>query len=323
MADETVEAITPAAPADTDEFIRSEAGVGPWAASTWAQIKSALTAADIAIVDSGALYAASEIEAALAEVKAIADAVAAAGYWTKTAEGDLSDEFAMGSLATGLVKNTTTTGVPTIAAAGTDYQAPVWTDADPVLLETTTRDVVIGAAQQQSAKFSIDGDADQVLLAMAEAGTHTAALIKITDDDGTNTLMELGAAGSPLSIGFAASATNTGGIALSDNSSATGTHSIAIGNASTAGSTSANIALGDAATATSGFSVAIGFQASATTGLGAWQLGVGTNTTANSIQFRDSGAVTATGFGFLSDSTLDTDLDPTSLFTLTTTSTSR
>lgn len=40
---------------------------------------------------------------------------------TKIASASLSNEFALGSLATGLLKNTTTTGVPTIAVAGTDY----------------------------------------------------------------------------------------------------------------------------------------------------------------------------------------------------------
>jgi len=44
---------------------------------------------------------------------------------TKTASGSLSNEFALGSLATGLLKNTTTTGVPTIAVAGTDYESPL------------------------------------------------------------------------------------------------------------------------------------------------------------------------------------------------------
>jgi hypothetical protein len=43
---------------------------------------------------------------------------------TKTASSDLSNEFALGTLATGILKNTTTTGVPTIAVAGTDYLAP-------------------------------------------------------------------------------------------------------------------------------------------------------------------------------------------------------
>lgn len=47
-----------------------------------------------------------------------------ATFITKTPNGSLSAEFAMSTLATGLVKNTTTTGAPTIATAGTDYVAP-------------------------------------------------------------------------------------------------------------------------------------------------------------------------------------------------------
>lgn len=47
-----------------------------------------------------------------------------AGFITKTASGTLTNEFALGSLATGILKNTTTTGVPTIAAAGIDYVSP-------------------------------------------------------------------------------------------------------------------------------------------------------------------------------------------------------
>lgn len=39
-----------------------------------------------------------------------------AGYWTKTSDTTLTNEQSMGSLGTGLVKNTTTTGVPTIYA---------------------------------------------------------------------------------------------------------------------------------------------------------------------------------------------------------------
>src|SRR5882672_6727337 len=40
-----------------------------------------------------------------------------ASYITKVAEGLLSNEFALGSLATGLLRNTITTGVPVIAVA--------------------------------------------------------------------------------------------------------------------------------------------------------------------------------------------------------------
>lgn len=51
-----------------------------------------------------------------------------ATYITQTANGTLSAEQALGSLATGILKNTTTTGVLSIAAQGTDYYAPSGTD---------------------------------------------------------------------------------------------------------------------------------------------------------------------------------------------------
>ncbi len=47
-----------------------------------------------------------------------------ATYITQTANGSLSSEQALGSLATGIVKNATTTGVLSIASAGTDYVVP-------------------------------------------------------------------------------------------------------------------------------------------------------------------------------------------------------
>lgn len=45
-------------------------------------------------------------------------------YLIQTADGSLPNAQVMGSLTTGLVKNTTTTGVQSIAVAGTDYYAP-------------------------------------------------------------------------------------------------------------------------------------------------------------------------------------------------------
>jgi hypothetical protein len=47
-----------------------------------------------------------------------------ATYITSTADGTLSNEFALGSLATGLLRNTTTTGIPTIATLCTHYLDP-------------------------------------------------------------------------------------------------------------------------------------------------------------------------------------------------------
>src|SRR5262245_12888932 len=47
-----------------------------------------------------------------------------ASYITATSDGTLSAEFALSSLATGLLRNTTGTGIPTIAVQGTHYYAP-------------------------------------------------------------------------------------------------------------------------------------------------------------------------------------------------------
>lgn len=51
-----------------------------------------------------------------------------ATYITQTHDATLSAEQALGDLATGIVKNTTTTGILSIAIAGTDYYQPGGTD---------------------------------------------------------------------------------------------------------------------------------------------------------------------------------------------------
>lgn len=57
-------------------------------------------------------------------VAGVGAAPLSATYITQTPNATLTNEFAMSALATGLVKNTTGTGVPTIAVAGTDYLTP-------------------------------------------------------------------------------------------------------------------------------------------------------------------------------------------------------
>jgi hypothetical protein len=57
--------------------------------------------------------------------------------------------------------------------------------ADPVVLNTTSKDVQIGAAQVNSAKTSIDGDADQVQLAIQGHSTQTANLFEAENSAGT------------------------------------------------------------------------------------------------------------------------------------------
>jgi hypothetical protein len=69
-------------------------------------------------------YNKDEIDRMLAALSLDAFAPAAATYLVQTASGGLSNEQAMGVLATGLVKNTTATGVQSIAVPDTDYLTP-------------------------------------------------------------------------------------------------------------------------------------------------------------------------------------------------------
>lgn len=122
-----------------------------------------------------------------------------ASYITKVAEAGLSGEFALASLATGILKNTTTTGVPSIATAGTDYadlafktfavsgQSDVVADsaADTLTLAAGTNitlttnagtDTVTitaaGSAQSHSVTFVVDGSG-----AVLSTGTKNAIKI--------------------------------------------------------------------------------------------------------------------------------------------------
>lgn len=62
------------------------------------------------------------------DVPSDAFAPKSATYIVQTANGTLTAEQALGSLATGVLKNTTTTGVLSIAVAGTDYVTPTGTE---------------------------------------------------------------------------------------------------------------------------------------------------------------------------------------------------
>lgn len=60
-----------------------------------------------------------------------------ATFIVKTPDATLTNEFAMSTLATGMVKNTTTTGVPSIGVAGTDYSAGTSALGTGILKSTT------------------------------------------------------------------------------------------------------------------------------------------------------------------------------------------
>lgn len=57
--------------------------------------------------------------------------------------------------------------------------------SDPVVLNTTTKDVAIGSALINSAKLSVDGDADQVQFALQAHSTQNANMIEVENSGGT------------------------------------------------------------------------------------------------------------------------------------------
>ena len=67
-----------------------------------------------------------------------------ATYIVQTADGSLSNEQALGALATGIVKNTTTTGVLSIATPGTDYVAPAGNVATATALAANGANCSVG-----------------------------------------------------------------------------------------------------------------------------------------------------------------------------------
>jgi len=97
----------------------------------WGTGTNQVSAVDIPIADAGLYFTGTELETALQEIGlalASTGAPSNATYIVQVANGTLTNEQALGALATGLVKNTTTTGVLSIAVEGTDYYGVGGTD---------------------------------------------------------------------------------------------------------------------------------------------------------------------------------------------------
>jgi len=109
---------------------------------------------------------------------------------------------ALSSLATGILKNTTTTGVPTIAAAGTDYQAPI----------TLTTTGTSGAATFVSNTLNIPN----------YAGGGSSAFSAITGSTNTTAAMVVGTGASIAATGSGAiTATSVTGASTITSAAAT------------------------------------------------------------------------------------------------------
>ena len=78
-----------------------------------------------------------------------------ATYITQTTNGTLTNEQALSALATGILKNTTTTGILSIAAAGTDFENPlIFTASD---FDRVTNTISIDYINGQAASGSLKG----------------------------------------------------------------------------------------------------------------------------------------------------------------------
>lgn len=128
-----------------------------------------------------------------------------ATYITQTANGSLSAEQALASLATGIVKNANGTGVLSIAAEGTDYYAPGGTDV-AVADGGTGASNASGARTNLGLVIGTDVQAFNATLAAVAGGTYSG-------DDSITTVGTL-AAGNATAIVSAASDSAAGKVEL-------------------------------------------------------------------------------------------------------------
>ncbi len=164
--------------------------------------------ADVAVADGGT--GAGDAATARANLSA---APVAAKYIVQTADSELSAEQALGALATGILKNTTTTGVLSIATAGTDYLASETLGATIV---DAKGDLIAATAADTVSRLAVGGNGTVLTADSAEAtGIKWAAA------------PPAGAAGSDTYVQF-----NDGGTSLGGDAGLTyvkGTDTLSIG----------------------------------------------------------------------------------------------
>jgi len=138
-------------------------------------------------------------------------------YLLQVADGALPNAQAMGALNTGLVKNTTTTGVQSIAVSGTDYTTPTGSEnlSNKTISASTLNNSVIGGTAPAAGHFSTlqvgtsatsgnvltaDASGNATWQAAAAGGSHTPSFLtrsanysststSFVDIDGTNLII--------------------------------------------------------------------------------------------------------------------------------------
>jgi len=150
----------------------------------------------------------------------------------------------LASLSTGILKNTTSTGVPTIAVAGSDYQAPIsltTTGTGAATLSGTTLN--IPAVSSTVNAGSISGT-----VAVANGGTGTTSLTGLVKGTGTSALTAA-VAGSDYQAPITLTTTGTGAATLSG----TTLNIPAVSSTVNAGSISGTVAVANGGTGATSF----------------------------------------------------------------------
>ena len=138
-----------------------------------------------------------------------------AKYIVQTADATLTNEQALGSLATGLLKNTTSTGVLSIAVAGTDYAAASHTHDASDVISGTMATARLGSGTASSTRFLRGDSTWQLISSIAPADIGAAP------DDATYIVQ------TPTSTLSAEQALSQLGTGLLKNTTSTGVLSIA------------------------------------------------------------------------------------------------
>jgi hypothetical protein len=118
-------------------------------------------------------------------------APANATYLVQVANASLPNAQAMGALATGIVKNTTTTGVQSIAVAGTDYTSPTGIEnlSNKTITASSINSTPIGATSPSTGAFTTLSATGDLTLSGAPGKIKPAAnsttALQITNAAGT------------------------------------------------------------------------------------------------------------------------------------------
>jgi hypothetical protein len=130
----------------------------------------------------------------IASPAAIGAAPKGSPYITKTTDSDLTNEFALGSLATGLLHNTTTTGVPTVVAGSTVGDFPRWNGSGFASARPYFGDIIASAtygSDQAVLQFtdltSVNGSFDHLVLMLqvrtsASPAARDGLVIRLNND---------------------------------------------------------------------------------------------------------------------------------------------